>query len=141
MAKDVVEALDAKILEAEKELERLKRIAAQIPQIEVDLQSLRRTRSMFGPKKPSNDVGSTTKTVAITTREPKLQPHSIGGLAVEILKESGRPMHVDDILPRLRSKGKSASRASLVATLIRYMQDGVLTKTAANTFTLPEKRG
>jgi hypothetical protein len=133
--KTVVEALDVKIRDAEKELKKVKRLAESIPKLEADLQSLKRTRAMFTGKEASTKEVSKEE-VATHASQKKGEGQSIGNIALEIIKEAGRPVHVDDLLPKLKAKREKTSRGSLVSTLIRYMQEGRLEKTAPNTFTL-----
>jgi hypothetical protein len=134
----VLQALDGKIAEAEKELIRHRRLADRIPQLEEDLQSLRRTRAMFNGSKRSHDSVVAETPPSIGDRRHERPPTSIGSVATAILREADRPMHVDELLPKLREKGKDTSRGSLVSTLIRYTQEGILTKPGMNTFALKQ---
>jgi hypothetical protein len=57
----------------------------------------------------------------------------------EIIKESGKPMHINDILAQLGKTVDNQNRVSLVGTLGSYSRKGrVFSRTAPNTFGLIE---
>jgi len=57
----------------------------------------------------------------------------------EILKKTGVPMHINDILAKLGKEATPESRATIASTLGSYVRKGqVFTRTAPNTFGLSE---
>lgn len=49
----------------------------------------------------------------------KVNPKSSVGLTVAVLRESGVPLHIGEILIRVKKRGGEAKKASLVSTLMR----------------------
>jgi hypothetical protein len=119
---------------------------AEIAQLEDELDALRRARSVMASRAVSN------KTVKQPTESPRtvgqrratairsrMQPGSVGSIAIEILRDAGTPLPVSEILSRLhekQSKGKKTSKATLVSTLCTYMNDGKLRRTAPSVYAL-----
>ena len=64
-------------------------------------------------------------------------PMSRTGNAIDILTQSQRPLHIQDILEALESRGLPSSRESLVSALTKQIAPaGPLVRTAPNTFTV-----
>lgn len=79
-------------------------------------------------------------------RRGVISPDSEAGMAVTILREEGKPLHVDELLPRMRKLGKVATKASMSSTLARFAKKGRVFYRAQppNTFGLlewPERPG
>jgi hypothetical protein len=79
-------------------------------------------------------------------RKGVVSPDSEAGMAVAILREEGKPLHVDELLPGMKRMGKAATKASVSSTLARFAKKGrVFYRAAApNTFGLlewPERPG
>jgi hypothetical protein len=116
---------------------------AKIEELQATLDALRRTRAFFAAERERVGV-SVTQALINTERESSseaqtrrpLQMESIGTMIVDILHETSRPMHVDELIPRLRAKGSQASRATVIGTLSRYRADGKLRRVAPNTYAL-----
>jgi hypothetical protein len=130
---NVVEAIDTKIADMEKELERLRRAAELLPKVESDLSALKRTRSMF--------TGEDTATVAPMNPPMTIaRSGSIASMLGEILLEAGKPLHLNDIYLKLQGKGGKASKATVTSTLIRLMKNGKLERTTTSTYSLARKQ-
>jgi hypothetical protein len=116
---------------------------AKIEELHATLDALRRTRAFFAAERERGGV-SVTQALVNTERESSsqaqmqrpLQMASIGTMILDILHETGRPMHVDDLIPKLRGKGSQASRATVIGTLSRYRAEGKLRRVAPNTYGL-----
>ncbi len=79
-------------------------------------------------------------------RKGIVSPDSEAGMAVAILREEGKPLHVDELLPRMKRMGKPATKASVSSTLARFAKKGRVfyRAEAPNTFGLlewPERPG
>lgn len=135
---DVLRTLDAKITETQRELERLKRAAELLPIVSTNLQALQRSRAILAGENP--DVATHTEGLLDTGRgmdgTRAVVSGSVGVLAVEILKESGKAMHAKKLTERIRAKGKDVNLPTVVGTLVRYVKTGQLRRTAPNTFGL-----
>ena len=68
--------------------------------------------------------------VDFTTQPAK----SMAMMALDHLNEAGRPIHVDELMPKLRNKGSQASRQTVIGTLARYRKEGKLRRIAPNTY-------
>src|SRR5206468_10086287 len=102
--------------------------------VEPDLFALGRSRALFagetsGP--PTNGKPATENPASLT----------IGAATILVLQEAGRPMHVDDLIPRLRSKGITSSKISIVSGLARMAKDGRLKRPRPSTYGLPAEKG
>jgi hypothetical protein len=61
-------------------------------------------------------------------------------VCIDILKESGRPMHISALLAGLEGRGVRATRESLVSALSKQLAPlGKLLRTAPNTFGLASR--
>jgi hypothetical protein len=126
--KPVLEAIDIKIEETEKEYERLRRAAEQLPKVESDLNALKRTRAMF--------TGEIKAEVLATTAVKVARNGSIGSVLAEVLTEVGHPLKVHEIFEKFKAKGGTATFATVTSTLIRLMKSGKFKRTGTSTYAL-----
>jgi hypothetical protein len=133
----VIAAIDAKIVEMQQELERLRRAAELIPLTEANLEALQRTRSLFMGERLE---GRETVEVRRSNRSHMIPADSAGGLTLEILREAKRPLHISELMRELTAKGSQASQDTVSGMLSRYLSKGYVTRVATSTYTLGEKQ-
>jgi hypothetical protein len=121
---------------------------AKIEELQTMLDALRRTRVFFAAERERQGILDThAQTSAEDERRPETQPadavhfptqltKSIGMMILDHLNEVGGPIHVDELMPKLRNKGSQASRQTVIGTLARYKKEGKLRRVAQNTYTL-----
>jgi hypothetical protein len=114
---------------------------AKIAEMEATLDALRRTRAFFAAEwgragMPITQTSVNAQGERSSGGQPPLQKQSIGTMIVDILHDAGRPVHVDELIVRLKAKGSQASRATVMGTLSRYKTDGKLRRVAQNTYAL-----
>jgi len=67
------------------------------------------------------------------------KPGSSVGRAAKVLRTEGKPLHVDELLPRVQRRGHEVKKTTLVGNLSRYVNAGVVfNRPAPNTFGLLE---
>ncbi len=125
---NIITALDQKIAETEKELEKLRHAAELLPKVDTNLLALKRTRALLLGSDPDELGPKENGSSGIHS-----QSGSIGSVALEVLREIG-PLHVDDLLPRLESRGIKTNKNTLAGTLVRYKKMGKVKRTKPNTF-------
>ena len=130
--KDVIEAIDTKIAETRREQERLRRAAELLPTVEANLTALLRSRAILSGEEPEE----TEAISSLGQHRSTARSGSIGAMAVEILREAGKPLHVNDLAARLRAKGSKAAKHTVVGSLARYTKIGRLRRTAPSTYAL-----
>lgn len=133
-SKDVIEAIEAKIADTKREQERLRRAAELLPTVEANLAALIRSRAILSGEEPEEPSPDSPR----SRERGSAFPRSVGVLAVEALREAGKPLHVDELLLSLRTKGSIAAKHTLVGALARYTNDGKLRRTAPSTYGLPK---
>ncbi len=62
-------------------------------------------------------------------------------LVLEILREAGKPLHVDELVARLRAAGKPADSAIVAITLADHIKSGKIYRTPQDTYGLPKGFG
>ncbi len=122
----VVAGLDAGIAELQRELDELRR---QVAQVETDLEDMRRMRTRFAAREQRGTVGDLFGTPAAVQ-----SALSATGLAIQILSETGRPMHIDELMRDLATRGAKATKSTIVGQLARYVRKGRLTRPAPSTY-------
>jgi hypothetical protein len=53
---------------------------------------------------------------------PGIVPTSSVGLTVEVLRQAGKPLHIDQIIEALGGRGHKAKKTTLVGNLSRYVK-------------------
>jgi hypothetical protein len=118
----------------------------KIEELQTTLDALRRTRAFFAAERERQGILDThAQTHGQDERLPESQPSatvdfpmqpakSMGMMVLDHLYEAGRPMHVDELMPKLRNKGSQASRQTVIGTLARYTKEGKLRRIAPNTY-------
>ena len=159
-----IKFLDGKIAETEQEVERLQQL---LTDVESDLRALRKARDVLagehaalGPLPAAGHPEETTSLPQPTGASPGLDEvkrgepvtpagRSGGGsrqgpirsLILEILREAGKPLHVDELIERLQAAGKHTDSATVTVTLAEYVKAGKLWRTAQGTYGLPKGFG
>lgn len=138
---DVLKTLDAKITETERELERLKRAAELLPIVSTNLQALRRSRAILAGENPDGVTQDVKLGESLHVLDGAARPvvsGSVGVLAVEILKQTGKAMHARELTEGIRAKGRDVRFPTVVGALVRYVKAGQVRRTAPNTYALPK---
>jgi len=79
---------------------------------------------------------------AATTSEATLRPDTILARTRDVLRATGKPMHINDLLKALGSPSDSKHKLSLGGSLANYVRKGqIFTRPAPNTFGLIEMNG
>jgi hypothetical protein len=121
--------IDSKIKELEAETERLQPLVQRLGLIAAQLDTLRKAKSLL-----TDGDGNGNGVAPIGSR---IVPGSIGALALEVLRQAARPVHVKEILEQVRAKGKpNLAEATLVSTLCGYMNSGKIKRPAPSTYAL-----
>jgi len=138
-ATEAVKALDAKIAETERELERLQREAELLPVVSMNLQALRRSRAILAGENPDAlpHESEAAEGAHIGRRASGgMVPGSVGSLAVEILRAAGKPLNARELTERIRARGKKASMPTVVGALARYASKGILRRVGPSQYAL-----
>jgi hypothetical protein len=125
-------AIKEKISEFEHERVELQRSVQRLAEVSENLTALRK----------SLDVLNGNHHQAVTISDPPgtrpIVAGTVGWAVMEVLQETNRPMHVKDLLPEVRTKGKAHLKmGTLVSQLCDYVKNGRLKRTAPNTYALP----
>jgi len=129
---DVIEAIDAKIATVQEEVLKLRKATEQLSILETQLALLKRTRGIF---LNGNSERPATHSLVLGANADQ----SVGDSLIQILKEAGGPMTLDDIFHRFRDRGGESNRATVTSTLVRLMQRGVR-RVGVGTYTLQEQK-
>ena len=132
-----IKFIDEMIAEKQAELEKLHHAAQLIPITEADLQALNRIRRMATGELSDASDSAQPQTNGASRIDRLSKPGSISNIALHILRESGKPMHVDEVASRLHSRGLDVKKPTVIGTLVRYTKSGFLNRTAPNTFSIP----
>jgi hypothetical protein len=90
------------------------------------LQEIKRIRAAHEPEGPNRPSG-----------ERKDSPSSRTRNAIDILTQSGRPLHIHEIIEALEERGLTATRDSLVSALTKQIAPaGPVVRVGPNTFTV-----
>jgi hypothetical protein len=121
----IVQALDAKIAELEREENRLQTAIQRLAAVKSDLDALRKTRALMAGGVSAmgvNGNGAAVSHQGDRRKESRIVPGSIGYFALEVLREAGAPVHVKELLPRVRAKGKpELTESTLISVLCGYV--------------------
>jgi hypothetical protein len=82
------------------------------------------------------DPGSPVGRSAAASRQGPLRL-----LVLEILREAGKPLHVDELVERLRAAGKHTDHTAVMITLAEYVKAGKLWRTPQETYGLSKGFG
>jgi hypothetical protein len=138
-----VRALDVKIAEIEEELERLRQLLADV---ESNLHVLRKARVLLLgedgrpreaqplPEGSGTDEGRpATERSAVDT-----MPAPLATIILDVMREAGGPLATNELIERLRGRGKDADPATVTNTVAQLVKAGKLWRTAPKTFGLPK---
>ncbi len=122
---EFIHVLESQIKALERERDKLKPLVDRYTLMEGQLDLLRRTRNAFAQERVINPAVEMND----TKRSGKL-----GVAVLELLNEIGRPIHVDEFLPRLKTKGFESTRQSVVGILSRAYQLKQIDRPAPQTY-------
>jgi hypothetical protein len=145
---EIVKAIDQKIAELEQEADELRQFVQRLSVVSAKIEALKQSRAVLADETaeifpPSNSSGGGNNTnngviqgsLAKHTPISRLLPGSIGSIALESMRDAGRPIHVKDILAHVHAKGKpEVTMATLVSTLCTYTTTGKVKRTAPSTY-------
>lgn len=135
--RQALRAIDRKIAEITRELQRLER-AALLRNSE--LRTLRAARVVIagGGATPLPTISAAGDVLAA---RQKLFPDSVFTRATQVLEEVGRPLHAGELTAQLRARGYRINSATLVGALARAVKRGWIRRVAPNVYGLDmEKR-
>jgi hypothetical protein len=149
----VIMALDAKIAELERDAEKLQNMIQQLATVSANLDSLRKARAVMAAEAGgSSDIAHTNgnglprQTPLLPAQgelkaKSELRPPlrgSIGFLAIEVLRQAAKPLHVNDFLPLVQAQGKPGlTEGTFVSTLCGYVKAGRLKRPSPSVYSLP----
>jgi len=108
----------------------LREVEMQIREAQSYLQALQDSSKLLPKETDNNGLESTVFS---------LRPGTSLARVRDIIKEGGKPMHINDILAQLGKTVDNQNKVSLVGTLGSYSRKGrVFSRTAPNTFGLIE---
>lgn len=120
---DLKEKFEKRIKKKEQEIEGLE---TKIAEARAYLQALQDSMRDL----PKNNTNGTASDI-------KLRPGSMCHSAFELLKKSGKPLHIKDVIEGIGKEFNKSTRASLRGSLGPYLKQGRMFKlTAPNTFGL-----
>lgn len=94
----------------------------------------RKVKAVARPQKRKATAHDATK---LKTQTATTQPASVRHLATEILREEGGPLHVDEVVKRIKSRsGRKVNKDTLSALFSGAKNRDLFTKTAPNTYGL-----
>jgi hypothetical protein len=147
---EVVQAIDAKIVQLEAEAEQLQLAVQRLPEVASSLDALRKTRALMAPGsdgdarsgtlfEPAEKMAQTGETIklrgAVTSR---MVPGSIAATAVEVLFDARQPLHIKELMKRVLEKRKQPmAEATLVSVLCGYVKENKIRRTAPSTYAFP----
>jgi hypothetical protein len=133
---DAVKIIDAKIMETEKELEKLRRAAELLPVVSSDLMALRRTRALLLGEDPDTDLKPTPPPAMNGHHPTQGRGVSAAQAMMETIRAAGTPLHAKDITSTVNGRGFQITRATAEGQLARWVKEGKLVRTAPSTFAL-----
>ena len=139
---DIIPVLEAKIKALEEERDRLRPVVNRCALVEEQLQHLRMTRNVFKHDVAVKNVEAVMNAVEAIGKAPEMPSNisfqrrgRLGDAIIGILRAAGRPMHVDEIVPKIRDQKFPSTRATIVGTLARFVKEGVLDRPSPGTYT------
>ena len=135
---NITEVLDAKIKELEREAQELQRTIQRLNAVNMNLSALRQTRDLLAGTGEADIQNGNGSSPAPASEVPsRIVPGSIGALALEAMREAGKPMHVKELLTKVHAKGKpDVAMTTLVSTLCNYANSGKIKRPAPSTYAL-----
>ena len=122
--------LEKAITNKQKEVERLREVVKRLSQYEDDLRALQRAKAILAGK-----TGSAAREHPVPARHNGRRTSPLADNIDKVLADSGGALHAAEIQRRLATKGVSTSKAVVVNTILRYVNDGKrYRRTAPNTF-------
>ena len=123
------------------ELKHLQSAVATMPRIQAELAALERVLAIEkGEVAPEPTSTSDSKNVRRETPQPVgLKENSIPSFVYRALKEAGKPMTGDQIMPVFLAAGRQVDKTTVVGAIYRYIKKGQwFRKVAPGTFGLME---
>ncbi len=107
-----------KLKDQEKEFRRLQEAVAQIPKIQADLSALERSLAILkGEEIPEPAI--------IASKLPKVHiptGNTIPGMVHQVLKEAGKPLTIDQMLPLIVARGRQVGKLTLMSVIYRCVK-------------------
>lgn len=125
-------AINIKLGELERRLVKLRRLADQIPNLEKDLEALRRARTLIGCSETAIPPDASQ-----LGRGRPVVPGSVPQLLLEILREARRPLGIKAIAEALQSKGQSVAYRTLTSYLARFAKSGEVRRRGLGIYEYP----
>jgi len=120
----------------EKERQRVTELQNQVEKSESFIQGMQEALKML-PKESEKDTRRMSKTKTTTT----FRTGSDVEKAYSLLRETGKPMHISEILVGIGKEDTKANRMSLSSSLSRYVRnDELFKRPAPNSFALKETK-
>jgi hypothetical protein len=155
-------ALDNKIAELQRDAEKLQGLIQRLATVTADLDALRKARAVMAsemthsvnaedhPASHTNGNGNSVLRLSQGILDDQNQPKtnlsslrqplqgSIGFLAIEVLRQAGKPLHVGELFPLVKAQGKpQLTENTLVSTLCNYVNSGRLKRISPSVYGLP----
>lgn len=117
-----------KLKEQEAELRKLQAAVAAIPKVSADLAALERTLRMLNKEEEAEPEGQTQfpQIAKELGQNVVMRKDSIPSLVYSVLKEAGKPMKGDQIVPLIMAKGKKTNKLTIIGTIYRCAKKGQL---------------
>jgi|SRR5207302_7365491 len=87
-------------------------------------------------REPAPPATSTRPAASSSSRQGPLRP-----LVLDILREATKPLHVDELVERLRAAGKQTDAEAVGLSLAEYVKLGKVWRTPQGTYALPKGFG
>ena len=112
----------SRLREQEEELKKLQAEVADIPKLEADLLALERSLSII----KGEEVSEPTSLMVPFGISRNGRSGSIPNLVYAILKEAGKPLRGNEIIPLVAARGCKSTKQSVLGAVYRVAQSGKL---------------
>lgn len=121
-------ALLAKLKERMEDWKRLQAEVAQIPKVEADLKALERTLAILKGEEAPDSPKITAAMVIEAEKTLFGRRDSVPHVVYSVLKEAGKPLTIEQIMPLLKVKGSMAGEPTVRGAIYRNIKTGKLFK-------------
>ena len=87
-------------------------------------------------REPASPTSTNRPAASSSSRQGPLRP-----LVLDILREATKPLHVDELVERLRAAGKHTDAEAVSLSLAEYVKLGKVWRTPQGTYALPKGFG
>jgi hypothetical protein len=137
---NITGALDTEIAKLEQRIKEIENVAQQLPAAKAELEAFRKVRARMAGEveSPRLSANGTANAESNGNKPSRVVPGSIGALAIEILREAGKPVQIKELLAKVRERGKpNVSEGTLVSTLCWYLKGGKVTRPLPSMYAAP----